>query len=105
MPDLRRLGLAALLIAGPAPAHTVPAQPPPLTIPRYDEDWSVLADPAIRTGAGTEPLKYNPLTVDAYADLVARTQQAVPAAAQARLGDWRSTPSLKKTASTLIALH
>ena len=66
MPDLRRLGLAALLIAGPALAHTVPAQPPPLTIPRYDEDWSVLADPAIRTGAGTEPLKYIPLTVDAY---------------------------------------
>jgi hypothetical protein len=36
-----------------------------------------------------------------YADLVARTRQSVPAAAQARLSEWRATPSLKQIASAL----
>ena len=34
---------------------------PTLTIERYREDWSVLADPAKQTGRWTEPLKYIPL--------------------------------------------
>lgn len=34
---------------------------PTLTIERYREDWSVLADPARRTGRWTEPFKYIPL--------------------------------------------
>jgi hypothetical protein len=79
-------GLAALLLATPVAAHAqsqaaddhaaagspiedaaVPTQvtdawrPPTLTIERYNEDWSKLADPANRTGRWTEPLKYMPL--------------------------------------------
>jgi hypothetical protein len=34
---------------------------PTLTVERYREDWSVLADPANRTGRWTEPFKYIPL--------------------------------------------
>jgi hypothetical protein len=34
---------------------------PTLTVERYREDWSVLADPAKRTGRWTEPFKYIPL--------------------------------------------
>lgn len=37
---------------------------PTLTIERYSEDWSYLADPARRTGRWTEPFKYVPLTAD-----------------------------------------
>jgi hypothetical protein len=47
-----------------APATTGPAeawQPPVLTLERYNEDWSVLADPANRTGQATERFKYIPL--------------------------------------------
>ena len=57
MGECRSLSLAALLIASPAAAQTAPD----LTIPRYDEDWSVLADPAARTGRWTEAFKYIPL--------------------------------------------
>ena len=34
---------------------------PGITIERYSEDWSVLADPRRRTGRWTEPFKYLPL--------------------------------------------
>lgn len=37
---------------------------PTLTIERYSEDWSQLADPARRTGTWTEPFKYIPLGAD-----------------------------------------
>ncbi|MET0506349.1 MAG: alginate export family protein, partial [Luteibacter sp.] len=37
---------------------------PTLTIERYTEDWSWLADPALRKGHWTEALKYIPLTGD-----------------------------------------
>lgn len=44
-----------------------PADEPPEFVPwRYDEDWSYLADPAERTGAWWEPLKYQELADDAY---------------------------------------
>ena len=59
MPD-RRLGLAALLLATPASARTE------LTIPRYDEDWSTLADPAAHTGTWTDALRYIPLDDHSY---------------------------------------
>ncbi|WP_432788023.1 alginate export family protein [Novosphingobium rhizosphaerae] len=36
-------------------------RPPTLTITRYTEDWSALADPAKRTGRWTAPFKYIPL--------------------------------------------
>lgn len=36
-------------------------QPPTLTTTRYDEDWSRLSDPGVRTGRWTEPFKYIPL--------------------------------------------
>src|SRR5581483_6930924 len=35
-------------------------EPPPLTSMRWEEDYSYLADPAKRTGAWWEPLKYIP---------------------------------------------
>lgn len=37
---------------------------PTLTIERYPESWSYLADPARRTGRWTEPFKYIPLSTD-----------------------------------------
>lgn len=39
-----------------------PWQPPVLTLERYNEDWSTLADPINRTGAPTERFKYIPLS-------------------------------------------
>jgi hypothetical protein len=60
------LGIA---LCGPAVAQAVPEawQPPTLTITRYDEDWSKLADPAERTGHWTERFKYVPLGENGYA--------------------------------------
>jgi hypothetical protein len=40
--------------------------------------------------------------LDAYADLVGRTRQPVPAPVQARLREWQATPALKKTSSSLL---
>ena len=60
-------GVAALLGWAPiAHAQTQPqgsAAParPAITIERYNEDWTVLADPQRRTGRWTEPFKYIPL--------------------------------------------
>ena len=41
--------------------------------------------------------------LESYADLVARTRPPVPAAAQARLSDWRPVANLKKAVNTLTA--
>ena len=56
------LGLCAV-IAGPAHAQSGEGElrPPPLTTLRYDEDYAYLRNPAARTGAWWEPLKYVPL--------------------------------------------
>ncbi|WP_342251177.1 alginate export family protein [Sphingomonas sp. OTU376] len=43
----------------PVPAHD--AAPPALTVERYDEDWSFLADAQRRSGRWTEGFKYIPL--------------------------------------------
>ncbi|TAJ71441.1 MAG: hypothetical protein EPO51_14235 [Phenylobacterium sp.] len=63
MIDRRALaGLAVALGAAQAsPADAEPGAPPSLTVTRFDEDWSGLADPAARTGRWTEALKYAPL--------------------------------------------
>lgn len=59
--------LAGLAVAISAAAASAMAQsdeawqPPTLTVTRYDEDWSGLADPADRTGRWTEGFKYMPL--------------------------------------------
>jgi hypothetical protein len=56
---------AAISFAAPAMAQSQEAwAPPTLTITRYDEDWSKLADPANRTGHWTEEFKYVPLSTD-----------------------------------------
>lgn len=47
---------AGALLASAAAAES--AQPPSLTVTRFDEDWSGLADPAARTGRWTEGFKY-----------------------------------------------
>jgi len=62
------LGLG-IVLGGPAAAQSAPEawKPPTLTITRYDEDWSNLADAAERTGHWTERFKYVPLGNDAYA--------------------------------------
>lgn len=44
-----------------APANYAPWHAPVLTTERYNEDWSLLADPARRSGHWTEPFKYLPL--------------------------------------------
>ena len=55
-------GAALLLVAAPAIAQTTDtSRAPTLTIERYNEDWSFLADPERRTGHWTEPAKYIPL--------------------------------------------
>jgi hypothetical protein len=49
------------------------------------------------------PLRSLRALLDLYADLRARTGRPTPAAVQARLGAWRTAPSLKKVASALAA--
>lgn len=44
-----------------SPAAAEPGRPPSLTVTRFDEDWSGLAEPAARTGRWTEDFKYIPL--------------------------------------------
>lgn len=55
-------------VAGSAHAQSRQPSPPPLTMLRDDEDYAYLRDPAARTGAWWEPLKYIPLnkTGDVY---------------------------------------
>ncbi|UYY59978.1 alginate export family protein [Sphingomonas sp. S2-65] len=59
---MRKALLLGFLVAGPAAAQTREAwQPPVLSITRYDEDWSNLADAERREHHWTGPLKYIPL--------------------------------------------
>lgn len=55
---------AAFLVthAGNAQVSTSLERAPTLTIDRYSEDWSWLAEPSARTGRWTEPLKYIPFS-------------------------------------------
>jgi Alginate export len=55
-------------VAGSTHAQSSQPSPPPLTTLRDDEDYASLRDPAARTGAWWEPLKYIPLnkTGDVY---------------------------------------
>lgn len=50
-----------------------------------------------------EPPRNTRKLLDAYADLVGRTRQPVPALVQARLREWQATASLKKAAALLLA--
>ncbi|MDJ0365794.1 DUF6493 family protein [Hymenobacter sp. H14-R3] len=51
------------------------------------------------------PLPKLRLLLETYADLLARTQQPVPAPVQAQLGAWQATASLRKISRTLLAQH
>lgn len=55
---------SALPLAASAQVSTNLDRAPTLTIDRYSEDWSGLADSAKRTGHWTEPFKYIPLSDD-----------------------------------------
>lgn len=55
---------AATPFAASAQVSTDLERAPTLTIERYSEDWSALADPANRKGRWTEPFKYIPLSDD-----------------------------------------
>ena len=64
----RRAALGGLAVAAGAIVGSQAAaqpseawQPPTLTVTRYAEDWSGLADPAARSGRWTEGFKYIPL--------------------------------------------
>jgi Alginate export len=61
----------SIALAGPVHAQSSAPPPPPLTTRHYDEDYLYLRDPAARTGAWWEPLKYVPLnaTGDVYLTL------------------------------------
>jgi hypothetical protein len=61
--QLAASALLCLVTAAPAAAQraTDTARAPTLTIERYEEDWSVLADPALQSGRWTDPFKYIPL--------------------------------------------
>lgn len=60
------IALAAATLPAIADAQTGTdiGRAPTLTIERYPESWSYLADPARRTGRWTEPFKYIPLSAD-----------------------------------------
>jgi hypothetical protein len=62
---VRKWAVLAVLIASPAMAREA-WEAPTLTIVRYDEDWSKLADPAQQTGHWTEPFIYIPLATGTY---------------------------------------
>jgi len=68
---LYQLVLAASLVvclqAPPVRAQTAASQPPPFTPLRYNEDYSYLRDPARRSGAWWERLKYLPLDSQGWA--------------------------------------
>jgi hypothetical protein len=49
-----------------APAPEKVQAPPPLSVTRHGEDYTYLSDPALRTGAWWEPLKYVRLGSDSY---------------------------------------
>ncbi|WP_046242452.1 DUF6493 family protein [Hymenobacter terrenus] len=51
----------------------------------------------------TVPLRNTGKLLEAYADLLARARQPVPAAVQSRLREWKSVTSLKKAANALLA--
>ena len=57
---------AAQVPSGPV---TSPEPPPPITPLKYTDDYSYLRDPASRTGAWWEPLKFIPLDSDGWAFL------------------------------------
>ena len=73
---MRSIALLAICVATPVVAQTEPGaapsaatepwQSPTLTITRYDEHWTQLADPAERDDHWTEPFKYVPVGQDAY---------------------------------------
>ncbi|EJL29320.1 alginate export family protein [Novosphingobium sp. AP12] len=80
---MRRIAALALLLTATAPgiAQAAPKeawQAPTLTITRYDEDWSDLADAEKRDHHWTGPFKYVPLGGDAWVstgiELRARTE-------------------------------
>jgi hypothetical protein len=50
-----------------------------------------------------EPLRNVRKLLEAYADCIGRTRQAVPTAVQARLREWQASASLKKAAAALLA--
>lgn len=56
--------LAAASVAAQAQVGTDIERAPTLTIERYNEDWSYLANPAARKGHWTEPFKYISLGED-----------------------------------------
>ena len=58
--------VVALLQGGSGRAETA-ANPPPFTPLRYNEDYSYLRDPALRSGAWWERLKYLPLDSQGWA--------------------------------------
>jgi len=68
---MRKLLLAASLVVGiqasAARAQTGPPEPPPFTPLRYNEDYSYLRDPALRSDAWWERLKYLPLDSQGWA--------------------------------------
>jgi hypothetical protein len=62
---VREWAVLAVLIASPAVAREA-WEAPTLTIVRYDEDWSKLANPAEQTGHWAETFKYIPLGTETY---------------------------------------
>lgn len=58
LPAAGLVAAALLMVGSPAAAQTDSSRAPTLTVERYPEDWSVLADPDRRTGRWTEDAKY-----------------------------------------------
>ncbi|MFD1952127.1 alginate export family protein [Sphingomonas arantia] len=72
---MRSLALLAICVAAPVAAQTEPGaapaateawQAPTLTITRYDEHWTALADPAERAAHWTGRFKYVPVGAEAW---------------------------------------
>lgn len=90
-----RLALAALVaapLAAQAQVRTDVERAPSLTIERYNEDWSYLANPTARKGYWTEPLKYMGLADDRSIYLVTGMEARSRYEGYANL-NWGSAPN------------
>ena len=83
--------LGAVPLAAQAQVRTDVERAPTLTIERYNEDWTYLANPASRTGRWTEPFKYVPLGDDRSAYLVTGMEARVRYEGYANV-NWGSAP-------------
>lgn len=95
--------LARLLAAGFVPMQRLTDSLAKIrsTSPTADAALHQFLD-ALLPALPAEPPRNTRKLLDAYADLIGRTRQPVPAAVQARLREWQASASLKKASASLL---